>query len=305
MRFLSIYGHIIVDAIIESSKIPDNEEFIGIDDFEIRYGGTGANLAMAAARLGVPVSLASFVGTDFPGNYWERLESAGIDLSGVVRKEGKSPRVWIINTPNGQRGLVYQGVMANMGNYELLYEPAMESKWVHLSTGRPEYYYKIGKEAKSQGKRIAFDPSQEIHYVYSEETLRNMLSISDIFFCNESELSKALGMLGLKDEGELLDSVPIIVNTLGEKGSRIITEKGEERIPAMKPARFTDQTGAGDAYRAGFYAGLYHNLSPYESGLVGSAVSSFVIENRGAQDFLPTLDMVRKRLETGGYEVSL
>ena len=305
MSFVSIYGHIIVDAILDAPRIPEREEFIGIGDFHIRYGGTGANLAMASAKLGVPVALASFVGTDFPEDYMERMKKAGIDLSGVVEKEGKSPRVWIINTPDGQRGLVYQGVMANMGDYELLYGPAMGSEWVHLSTGRPDYYFKIGKEAKTQGKRIAFDPSQEIHYVYSEESLRKMLSISDIFFCNESELSKAVKMLGLRDENGLLDYVPVVVNTLGEKGSRIITEKGEEEVPAMEPSRFADQTGAGDSYRAGFYAGLYRGLSLYESGLIGSAVSSFVIENRGAQDYLPTIDMVRKRLEASGYGVEL
>lgn len=305
MSFLSVYGHIIVDVIMESARVPDNEEFIGIDGFEIRHGGTAANIAMAAARLGIPVSLASFIGTDFPEDYRKKLESAGIDLSGMVEKHGQSPRVWIINTPEGQRGLVYQGVMGNMQNYELLYSPAMESEWVHFSTGNPDYYHKIGKEAKSMGKNIALDPSQEIHYVYSKESLRKMLSISDIFFCNESELSKALFTLNLRNETELLDYVPTIVNTLGDKGSRIITGKGEERVPAIPPARFADQTGAGDSYRAGFYAGLYRNLDFYESALLGSAVSSFVIENRGAQDFLPDMGMVRERLKNAGYEVDV
>ena len=305
MPFLSVYGHIIVDTIIESPRVPDMEEFIGINDFHIRYGGTGANIAMASARLGTPVSLASFIGSDFPEEYWERMESAGIDLSGVIRKEGKSPRVWIINTPDGQMGFVYQGVMEHMNEYEILYGPAMDSVWVHLSTGKPSYYYRIGKEAKSAGKRMGFDPSQEIHYVYSPESLRKMLSISDIFFCNESELSKAMAMLSIKDESELLDYVPVIVNTMGGEGSRIISDKGVEIVPAISPERFIDPTGAGDSYRAGFYTGLYHGLNMYESGLLASAVSSFVIENPGAQDYLPTLDMVRERLKREGYEVDI
>ncbi len=305
MPFLSVYGHIIVDAIIDSPRIPDMEEFIGINDFHIRYGGTGANIAMASARLGTPVSLASFIGSDFPEDYWERMESSGIDLSSVIRKEGKSPRVWIINTPDGQMGFVYQGVMDRMEEYELLYGPAMDSEWVHFSTGKPSYYYKIGKEAKNSGKRIGFDPSQEIHYVYSPENLRDMLSISDIFFCNESELLKAMAMLSLKDENELLDFVPVVVNTLGKDGSRVISNKGVEMVPAIRPERVLDATGAGDSYRAGFYTGLYHGLSMYDSALLASAVSSFVIENSGAQDYLPTLDMVRERLKREGYEVDI
>ncbi len=305
MPFLSVYGHIIVDTIIDAEKVPGNEEFVGIEGFHMRYGGTGANIAMGAAKLGTPVALISFVGSDFPEDYWKKMEHAGIDLSGVVKKEGKSPRVWIINTPKGQRGLVYQGVMGEMEGYELIYEPAKDSEWVHFSTGRPKYYLKIGKELRNMGKKMGFDPSQEIHYVYSKEYLKDMLSLSDIFFCNESELSKAVEILGLKNAEELLDYVPVVVNTLGEKGSRIISEKGVEEIRAIEPLRFVDPTGAGDSYRAGFYTGLYRGLDYYESAIVASAVSSFVIENPGAQDYLPTLDMVMERIKKSGYEVSL
>ncbi len=305
MAFLSVYGHIIVDTILDSPRIPHAEEFVGINDFEVRHGGTGANIAITAARLGTSVSLAAFIGTDFPDDYWKKLEDAGVDMKGVVRKEGKSPKVWIINAGGTQRGYVYQGVMGEIERYELLYAPAVESEWVHFSTGKPAYYLKIGEEAKNNGRKITLDPSQEIHYVYSPEMLRDMLSISDIFFCNESELGKALGMLGLRDEGELLEYVPAIINTLGDRGSRIISEKGEDRVPAIKPARFVDPTGAGDSYRAGFYTGLYHGLDYHDAGLTGAAVSSFVIENRGAQDFLPTLEMVRERLKRSGYEVDI
>jgi sugar/nucleoside kinase (ribokinase family) len=46
MPFLSVYGHIIVDTILDTPKIPEDEEFTGINDFHIRYGGTGANIAI-------------------------------------------------------------------------------------------------------------------------------------------------------------------------------------------------------------------------------------------------------------------
>ena len=299
MAFLAVYGHAIMDTIIESPRVPDNEEFTGIDAYYIRYGGTGANIAMAAARLGVPVALHAFVGEDFPEDYRKRLEGEGIDLSGLVVKEGKSPRVWIMNTPEGQRGLVFQGVMGEMDGYEREY-PADGTEWVHISTGRPDYNLDIARYARKHGVSVSFDPGQEIHYVYRSEDLRAMLSLSDIFFCNESELQRALSMLKMKDAMELLDTVPVVINTMGERGSRIIREGSEERVPAM-PADVVDPTGAGDAYRAGFYRALFKGLDHYHAALFASAAASISIEGYGAQEPAPDTDEVIKRLNKAGY----
>jgi len=299
--FLSIYGHAIVDTILDSPRAPDNEEFVGISGFHGRYGGTGANIAMGAARLGTPVSLHTFVGTDFPPEYGKRLEESGVDISGLVVKEGRSPRVWIVNTPAGQRGYVFQGVMGSMEDYEELIPPE-DAVWVHFSTGRPGYYRPIAERLRATGKRTGFDPGQEIHYVYDRESLMSMLSLSDIFFCNESELDRALSILGLHDVHDLLDHVPMVINTLGPKGSVIVSDKGEEEVPAF-PSDVADPTGAGDAYRAGFYTGLYMGTGYYEASILGSAVASIVIEGHGAQEPLPSLDDAMKRLKRGGYEV--
>ncbi len=300
---LAVYGHIILDTIIDSPREPGNEEFVGIKDFHVRYGGTGANVAMGAAKLKIPVSLYAFVGNDFPEEYWSELENSGMDLSGVIMVKGKSPRVWVVNTPEGQRGYVFQGVMEHMESYEPMF-PRPNVKWVHFSTGRPAYYLPIAERMKKKGKKIGFDPGQEIHYFYDAESLRAMLSHADIFFCNESELDKAMSILGIRDISGILDIVPMIVNTLGSEGSRIITRKGEQRIPVIH-ANLVDPTGAGDAYRAGFYTGLFRGLDYFEAGLLGSAVASIVIEAHGAQEPLPTMEEVRKRLKSAGYEVKI
>ncbi len=299
MSYLSVYGHIILDTLIESPKTPQNEEFTGIKDYHVRYGGTGANIATAAARLGVPVGLNAFVGEDFPEDYRDFLTESAVDISGVESVKGKSSRVWIINTPEGQRGFVFQGVMGEMERYERVY-PAADTEWVHISTGRPEYNLDIAKWSRKKDMNLSFDPGQEIHYVYDPESLRSMLSFSHIFFCNESELQRALSMLELKHAGELLDMVPMVINTLGERGSRIIREGSEEEIPPI-PADVVDPTGAGDTYRAGFYSALYRGLGYYDAALFASAAASIVIEGYGAQEPAPRMDEVIKRLNKAGY----
>jgi len=54
-------------------------------------------------------------------------------------------------------------------------------------------------------------------------------------------------------------------------------------------------TGAGDAYRGGFYAGLSRKLDLYRCGLIGATVAGFVIERRGTQTNIPTWEQAVAR----------
>src|SRR5437870_3145582 len=127
-------------------------------------------------------------------------------------------------------------------------------------TGRPEYYAKIAAMAARLGKRVAFDPSQEIHYVYTPATFRSLLRRAEIFFGNQAEMKRALGFVNRKRPADLLEWADIVVMTRGDKGNTILSAEGKVDIPAISSRRVVDVTGAGDAYRAGFYAGLSRGL---------------------------------------------
>ena len=77
--------------------------------------------------------------------------------------------------------------------------------------------------------------------------------------------------------------------TEGEKGSILYSEGNTKRIPAVK-AKVLDSTGAGDAYKAAFWAGLIHGMDLETSCRLGSVSSSLVIKEKGAQSGLPDWD---------------
>jgi len=91
--------------------------------------------------------------------------------------------------------------------------------------------------------------------------------------------------------------VSTIINTRGGDGSLVFTAKGTWAVPAVRPTRVVDPTGAGDAFRAGFYAGQYHGHGLLESVAYGSATASFVLEARGSLTNIPTWEMVEDRAE--------
>lgn len=288
--FLGVFGHVVLDQIVTMEKLPEPNTSIQILDRERFFGGTGGNIARVASRLGVRTALAAFVGEDFPPEYREALAGDGVDVRDlrVVKGHG-TPTAWIFGDRHGnQMAVVDQGPMKDAARFAVLRHTVESSDLVHIGTGRPEYYAKVMALAARLGKRIAFDPSQEIHYVYDARTFRRLLPKAEFFFGNEAEMKRALAFTRRKRPADLLEFVRTVVMTRGAKGSVILSTEGREDIPAIRPRRVVDVTGAGDAYRAGFYAGLSRGLDLRRCGLLGSSVASFVIERRGTQTNIPT-----------------
>ena len=296
-NYLGVFGHVILDYIVTLRKLPLPNTSIEIVDRERYFGGTAGNLASAAARLGVKTSLAAFVGGDFPADYRQALVRAGVDLADLRVVPGAStPTAWVFSDRAGnQMAIVDQGPMKTVSRRPLLVHSIRDVEIVHLGTGRPEYYTRVAERAAELDRAVAFDPSQEIHYVYRATTFRRLLRQATYFFGNEAEIARAKRLARVPSTEGLLRFVDVVIATLGSKGSVIITPDGRKRVPRVRPRRVVDVTGAGDAYRAGFYAGLAHEYDLWRCGLLGSAVASFVVESKGTQTHLPTWSQVLRR----------
>ncbi|MFQ6107297.1 MAG: carbohydrate kinase family protein [Thermoplasmata archaeon] len=297
--FLGVYGHTVLDHIIRVPKLPPPNTSIELIDRRVFFGGTGANIARIASTLGVKTALSSFVGEDFPSDYEEALRRAKVDTSELIKVQGyNTPVAWIFSDgKHNQVCVIDQGPYRDSGGFEPLENTARNSEIVHICTGRPEYYIKIVNLAVELGKRVSFDPAQEIHYVYDRETFNRLLKKSNHFFANENELRTALKFTGLNDASELAEMVDLLIVTLGREGSTVFHEGEKIKIPAITPEKSEEATGMGDAYRAGFYAAWSRGMDFEVCGLAGSAAASFAMESRGGQTNIPTWEEVLSRIE--------
>jgi len=296
-NFLGVYGHTALDIIYGSSEFPRPNTTVELVGRTEHWGGTGANLARIAASLGVKVALASHVGPDMPKDFLEALRKGGVDVTDVVKVRGaRTPFVIMVSDKDhNQIGFVEQGAMREQDRLALRTHTVDSSRFVHVGTGRPGYALKVAKRGRWKKKTVAFDPAQELHYVYGADTFKAVLEQSDIFFCNSAELEKAKAYLNLKEDVELLSYVKMVVNTRGGEGSRILTEDDDVIVGTIQPDKIADTTGAGDGFRAGFYAALSRSLAIEECAWVGAATASFVVESVGAQTTLPSWEMVQRR----------
>ncbi|TLZ65345.1 MAG: carbohydrate kinase family protein [Methanobacteriota archaeon] len=289
-NYLGAFGHVAMDQIITLRRLPRPNTSIEILERRRSFGGTAGNLTRAAARLGVKTSLASFVGDDFPADYREALRKEGVDLTDLRAIRGAAtPTAWIFSDSTGnQMAIIDQGPMREGVRLPILRHSVADVELVHLGTGRPRYYARIARLAVELDRTIAFDPSQEIHYVYTPRLFRALLRHTTYFFGNEKEIAQAKRFLRVTSTQGMLRFASVVVVTLGSRGSVVHTRDGKIRIPRVQPARVSDVTGAGDAYRAGFYAGLSRGFDLRRCGILGSSVASFVVESEGTQTHLPT-----------------
>jgi len=297
--FLCVYGHTNLDYIMSLGHFPELNTSVNIEEKKRYFGGTGANVATMAASLGVPTALCSYVGPDFPPEFRELMSNKGVDLSDlVVVRDQETPTVWIISDQeHNQIAYVYQGPMGSMDRMPVQLEKAKTAQWVHIMTGRPDYYLKVMEECRKAERSISFDPAQEIHHVWDAPRFEQAIAMSKAFFCNENELRTALRYLKLEKPEQLLEKVELVVSTQGKKGSLLYTREGVVRVPSVPGCKVVDTTGAGDAFRAGFYAGLYRSRDLVDCATYGSAAASFVIEARGSLTNIPSWDDVLQRVE--------
>ena len=295
--YLSVYGHISIDQIVSLADFPEMNTSVDVLSKTTKLGGTGTNIAVMAAALGVPTAICGFVGNDFPKMFEDFMKSMGLIMDEMVKVEMETSQAIVVNDSNlDQKVLFFQGPQGYASQQGImLTKNAKKSKFVHFCTGEPRYYIDVMKEIKDTDRKIGLDPAQEVHRIWNTELFNEAYQYSDMVFCNNHEAKSVMKYLGVKTFDDV--NFPLIVCTKGRNGSDVYADGKVTHFPIVKAKKTVDATGAGDSFRAGFYAGQYYGLSLEESIITAAATSSFVVEEVGALSNIPTWDMVMERAD--------
>jgi len=85
-------------------------------------------------------------------------------------------------------------------------------------------------------------------------------------------------------EERLIEAIPIVAVTHGDRGASIYVDGQETRLGVYEQADVADPTGAGDTFAAAFVHRLHAGDDPVEAGRFASAAASIVIEGDGASE---------------------
>jgi adenosine kinase len=269
-----------------------------VDDLVVRRGGVAANIAFGMGQLGLRPTLLGAVGTDF-ADYRSWLERHGVDCGSVHISEIAHTARFVCTTDDDmcQIASFYAGAMSEARGIELA---PVESRLggvdlVMISANDPAAMMRHTEECRERGYPFAADPSQQLARM-SGEQVRSLIDGAAYLLTNDYEKDLLENKTGLADE-DVLSRVGVRVTTLGKHGVSITGRDIEPiHVPVARVVEAYDPTGVGDAFRAGFFAGLSWDLSLERSAQIGSVLATLVLETLGPQEYQVQGEEFVKRL---------
>lgn len=256
-----------------------------VDTYAKRRGGTAANLCYSLALLGTKSILFGAAGKDFV-DYKKFLKKLGVDTSSVLvnKKEYTSTGFGITDSTNNQIWGYSYGAGVSALTMQLS-SVTRQNDLVIIGPQNAKATMRFVRECIALQVPYLFDPSFTLTEL-SDADLAFGISHAAYLIANDYEM--ILMQERLKKEWNTITKDKMLITTLGEKGARIVYKDKIYTIAIAKPKKFIDPTGAGDAWRAGFLAGLERGYDLQTCGQMGAVAATYAIEKYGTQEHIYT-----------------
>ena len=218
--------------------------------------GGAANMAVAAARLGLTTGLAAVFGTDVYGDYcWSTLEEdEGIDLTWSRRLPDWHSPVTVSLAYDDDRAMVTHAHPAALeAEQPLATVPQARACFADVGAARAPWVDRL----VDAGSLVFADVGWDGSGTWDAAGLRSRLEGCHAFVPNAAE---AMAYTGASHPGAALevlrDWVPLAVVTAGSGGAYAADERTGETVwvPGL-PSPAIDPTGAGDVFLAALVLG--------------------------------------------------
>ena len=261
-------------------------------------GGSAANTCAVAAGLGARVAFLGKVADDALGQAFRRdITAAGVFFPTAAASGGApTARCLIAVTPDGQRTMnTFLGACVDFGPDDLDEAVIAGSAVTYLEgylydpPQAQAAFQRAAQVAHEAGRQVALSLSDAFCVDRHRAAFRALVAGHvDILFANEAEICS------LYEEGSFeaaarhaARDVALAALTRSEAGSVVLSD-GKTVAVAAAPATVVDTTGAGDAYAAGFLAGMAGGRDLEACATLGSRAAAAVIGGLGAR---PKVDL--------------
>ena len=257
-------------------------------------GGAGTYISLASSFFVGQQKIISVVGSDFPSEVLDDMNSRGIDTDGLQIKVGEKTFFWsgkYHNDMNSRDTLITE--LNVLEHFDPIVPASyQDSSYVMLGNLSPLVQSKVVERMENRPKLIAMD-TMNFWMDIAMDDLKKTISMVDVLILNDEEARQ------LTDEYALVTAAKKILK-MGP--SNVIIKKGEHGAllfavdqmffaPALPLAEVFDPTGAGDTFAGGFMGYVastednsFENLK--RAVIYGSAMASFCVEKFGTQRLL-------------------
>ncbi len=285
-------GHACYDLVFSVNHHPAANEKARASAFVSCGGGTAANAAITAARMGASVAFVGYLGADLYGDqHLAELHEHGVDTSLVVRGADATPISAIFVKPDGARSIVnYNGGASRLTAADVDFQH-LRPKVVLLDGHQPALALAIAEWATRHNIVTILDA--DTVNPGNQELVRRCAIVAASEHFSVAYTGAATAVEGMARLAEL---APAVIVTLGEAG--LIWQVGAQAgsLPAFT-VPVVDTTGAGDAFHGALAAGAARDMEWRELLRFASAAGALCCTKHGARLGIPSAQEVAALLE--------
>jgi 2-dehydro-3-deoxygluconokinase len=257
-------------------------------------GGAESNLAIRLQRLGHTARFISRVGDDPFGHRIvqtlaeSRVDSAFITVDAIA-PTGVFFREWL---PDGTRRVYYYragSAASRLSPTDLRLEAFQGARIVHLtgitpalSPGCAAAVARAIELARAVGAQVSFDPNYRPRLwdeATARATLLPLIAQADILLMGHED---SLAIFGTDDADAAMGQAlalgaHLIVFKQAERGASALTGARSAHVPAHPVEQVIDPVGAGDAFDAGFLAGLLRGYELEQALQLGARLGAAAV----------------------------
>lgn len=274
------------------AELPSAGQLVLADELPLAIGGCASNVGTDLAKVGVRVGVAGCVGSDVFGQFIvDELTASGVETSGIARLEGVGTSATLIINVQGQdrRFIHTVGANARFSASQIPLDRVRQAKVLYvggyllmpaLEADLPELF----RQAREAGVKTVLDvvlPGPGDHWA----RLAPVLVHTDVFLPNSDE---AAAITGLSDPREQVErfreaGARSVVITCGEQGTWLVSDTERLRAGIFK-LPYVGGTGSGDAFDAGYIAGMLAGHDERGCLRWGSALGASCVRAIGATE---------------------
>ena len=292
-----VLGSFVADVAFRASRLPAWGETLMGSGFALGPGGKGSNQAVAAARAGARVQMASKLGDDTFGQLARKTwDEAGIDHSltpGCSNATGAA--AILIDEVRGENAIiVVPGACFTITLDEVnAMADAIRSAAIiltQLETPVPVVTRALTL-AREAGVTTILNPAP----APTASLPDSLLELADYFVPNETEAAILTGsaVLTVADAERAAAALQRrgsrnVILTLGARGALVRTVAGESTmVPAFDAGPVIETTGAGDAFCGGLAAALAERQPLLDAVRFGCATAGISVTRHGTAPSMP------------------
>lgn len=290
---LVVLGSINADHILNLESFPRPGETVTGSQYQVAFGGKGANQAVAAGRSGANIAFIACTGDDDTGEQVRKqLASDNIDIAPVSVVAGESTGVALIFVNGEGENVIgiHAGANAALTTARVAEQEgriaSADALLMQLESPL-ESVLAAAKIAHGNQTTVALNPAP------ARELPDELLSLVDIITPNETEAEKLTGVRVENDEdaaqaAQVLHDkgIETVIITLGSRGVWASQKGTGQRVPGFK-VQAIDTIAAGDTFNGALMTALLEGTELPEALRFAHAAAAIAVTRKGAQPSVP------------------